>query len=65
VGLDRLVADDGVLQISPMTAGLAVQRTVELPDIVPIDPWLGLGVVFLWAFGAMAAALWLIGGRDA
>jgi ABC-2 type transport system permease protein len=56
---------DRVLQISPMTAGLAIQRTVERPDSIPIDPWVGLGVACLWALAAMAAALWLIGRRDA
>jgi ABC-2 type transport system permease protein len=56
---------DRVLQISPMTAGLAIQRTVERPDSVPIDQWVGLGVACLWALAALAAALWLIGRRDA
>ena len=56
---------DRVVQISPMTAGLAIQRTVELPGIVPIDPWVGLGVACLWSLAAMAAALWLVGRRDA
>lgn len=56
---------DRVLQIAPMTAGLAIQRTVENPDTVPIDPWVGLGVVCLWALAALGAALWLIGRRDA
>ena len=56
---------DRVLQISPMTAGLAIQRTVELPDSVPIDPWVGLGVACLWALAALAAALWLVARRDA
>ena len=54
-----------LLQLSPMTAGLAIQRSIELPDSVPIDPWVGLGVACLWAVGAMAAALWVIGRRDA
>jgi ABC-2 type transport system permease protein len=59
-------ASDRVLQFSPMTAGLAVQRTVEnQPDAIPIDPWVGLGVIFLWAFAAMGAALWLVARRDA
>jgi ABC-2 type transport system permease protein len=56
---------DRVLQISPMTAGLAIQRTVERPDSVPIDQWVGLGVACLWALAAVAAALWVIGRRDA
>jgi ABC-2 type transport system permease protein len=56
---------DRVLQTSPMTAGLAIQRTVERSDSVPIDQWVGLGVACLWALAAVAAALWVIGRRDA
>jgi ABC-2 type transport system permease protein len=56
---------DQVLRLSPMTAGLAVQRTVERPDSIPIDPWLGLGVAWLYAAAALAAAFWLIARRDA
>jgi ABC-2 type transport system permease protein len=59
-------ASDRLLQISPMTAGLAIERTVENPpDAIPIDPWVGLGVTYLWAMAAMAAALWLVARRDA
>jgi ABC-2 type transport system permease protein len=59
-------ASDRLLQISPMTAGLAIQRTVEnQPDQIPIDPWVGLGVTFLWALAALGAALWLVARRDA
>jgi ABC-2 type transport system permease protein len=54
-----------VLAIAPMTAGLTIQRTVERSDNVPIDPWLGLGVVWLYAAVALAAAFWLIARRDA
>jgi ABC-2 type transport system permease protein len=43
-------------QIGPMTAGLAIQATVDLHEL-PIGPWAGLGVLAIWA----AAAL-LIGG---
>jgi ABC-2 type transport system permease protein len=43
-------------QIAPMTAGLAIQDTVNLAS-QPIGPWAGLGVLAAWA----AAAL-LIGG---
>jgi ABC-2 type transport system permease protein len=56
---------DWVERIGPMTAGLAIQRTVERPDNVPIAPWLGLGVAWLWAALALGLALWLIGRRDA
>jgi ABC-2 type transport system permease protein len=43
-------------QIAPMTAGLAIQDTVDLAS-QPIGPWAGLGVLAAWAGGAM-----LIGG---
>jgi ABC-type transport system involved in multi-copper enzyme maturation permease subunit len=56
---------DQVLRFSPMTAGLAIQRTVDRADSVPIGEWAGLGVAALWAAGALAVALWLIGRRDA
>jgi ABC-2 type transport system permease protein len=56
---------DRIVQLSPMTAGLSIERTVERADTVPIDPWVGLGVACLWAVAAMATALWLIGRRDA
>lgn len=54
-----------LLRVTPMMAGLAVQRTVDRSDSLPIGEWAGLGVMGLWALGAMAAALWLIGRRDA
>jgi hypothetical protein len=56
---------DHVLRLAPMTAGLAVQRTVERFDSVPIEPWAGLGVIWLYAALALAAAFWLIARRDA
>ena len=56
---------DQVLRLGPMTAGLAIQRTIERSDSVPIAPWAGLGVAWLWAAVALAIALWLIGRRDA
>ena len=57
-------AGDTVLRSAPMTAGLAVQRTVDRSDSVPIGEWAGLGVVWLWARGGALLALWLIGRRD-
>jgi len=51
-------------QISPSNAGLAIQNTIGSPD-PPIGPWAGLGVLALWAVGALALGgivLWL---RDA
>ncbi|XVS66594.1 ABC transporter permease [Actinosynnema sp. CA-299493] len=43
-------------RISPMTAGLAVQATTNVESL-PISPWAGLGVLGLWAGGAL-----LVGG---
>ncbi|MGX1471573.1 UNVERIFIED_CONTAM: ABC-2 type transport system permease protein [Streptomyces canus] len=66
--LAQVVADPDwqrhLQQISPMTAGLAVQSTVDLGKL-PIGPWKGLGVLALWAAGALAAGAWLLRARDA
>jgi ABC-2 type transport system permease protein len=43
-------------QIGPMEAGLAIQATTGLRGL-PIGPWPGLGVLALWAVGAL-----LLGG---
>lgn len=51
-------------QIGPMPAGLAVQATTGLADL-PIGPWAGLGVVALWAAGALAAGGTVLRLRDA
>jgi ABC-2 type transport system permease protein len=56
---------DHVLRLSPMTAGLTVQRTVERADSIPIDPWVGLGVTWGYAAVALLVASWLIARRDA
>jgi ABC-2 type transport system permease protein len=51
-------------QIGPMSAGLSIQATARLRSL-PLAPWQGLGVLALWAAGALligAAALRL---RDA
>ena len=51
-------------QIGPMSAGLSIQATAGLRSL-PLAPWQGLGVLALWAAGALligAAALRL---RDA
>lgn len=47
-----------------MTAGLAVQTTVDV-DALPVGPWQGLGVLALWVAGALAAGGWLLEARDA
>jgi ABC-2 type transport system permease protein len=54
-----------LLRVTPMLPGISIQRTIERTDSLPIGPWAGLGVAGLWALGAMALALWLIGRRDA
>jgi ABC-2 type transport system permease protein len=51
-------------QIGPMTAGLSIQATVGV-DSLPIGPWHGLGVLGLWALGALLAGAALLCLRDA
>ena len=41
-------------QIGPMTAGLSIEATVGVTGL-PISPWAGLGVLALWAGGALLA----------
>jgi ABC-2 type transport system permease protein len=56
----------GTLQrVSPMMAGLAVQRTVERADSVPIGQLAGLAVVVAWALFAVLVAVLLVRRRDA
>ncbi|MFD3656614.1 ABC transporter permease [Streptomyces sp. NPDC058620] len=50
-------------QIAPMTAGLSVQTTIGV-DQLPIGPWEGLGVVALWALGALAVGGAMLRSRD-
>ena len=40
-------------QISPMKAGLSIQNTLTLHNLV-ISPWTGLGVLAAWAAAALA-----------
>lgn len=51
-------------QISPMTAGLAVQATVHAHEL-PIGPWAGLGVLAAWAAAALLLGGLLLLRRDA
>jgi ABC-2 type transport system permease protein len=56
----------GTLQrLSPMMAGLAVQRTVERADSVPIGQLAGLAVAIAWALVAVLVAVLLVRRRDA
>jgi ABC-2 type transport system permease protein len=52
-------------RLSPMTAGLAAQRTVLRADSVPIGGWAGLGVAAAWTALALVVAMWLVHRRDA
>jgi ABC-2 type transport system permease protein len=51
-------------RISPMTAGLAVQATTNVEGL-PISPWAGLGVLGLWAAGALLVGGLVLRLRDA
>jgi ABC-2 type transport system permease protein len=51
-------------QVGPMSAGLAVQATVDV-DALPIGPWEGLGVLAPWALAALLAGGLLFERRDA
>lgn len=51
-------------QIGPMSAGTAVQATKNLA-MLPIGPWAGLGVLGLWAAGALLAGWLVLLARDA
>jgi ABC-2 type transport system permease protein len=56
-------AQDTIQRIAPMTAGICIQT---LPGHgAPLSPGAGIAVLAAWAAGAMLAALWLIGRRDA
>jgi ABC-2 type transport system permease protein len=51
-------------QLAPMTAGLYIQATMGLRSL-PLTPWQGLGVLALWAFGALALGAAVLRLRDA
>jgi ABC-2 type transport system permease protein len=53
-----------IQQLAPMTAGLAVQATLNLRTL-PISPWAGLGVLAAWAAGLLLVALAVLKARDA
>jgi ABC-2 type transport system permease protein len=51
-------------QIAPMSAGLGIQTTVDLPSL-PLSPWAGLGVLGLWAACALTLGALVLQLRDA
>jgi ABC-2 type transport system permease protein len=51
-------------QIAPMSAGLAVQATIDVSSL-PVGPWEGVGVLALWAAGALLTGGLLVRLRDA
>jgi ABC-2 type transport system permease protein len=51
-------------QIGPMTAGLDIQATANLSSL-PLTPWQGLGVLALWAAGALTIGALIFRFRDA
>jgi ABC-2 type transport system permease protein len=53
-----------IQQLAPMSAGLAIQATRNIPTL-PISPWAGLGVLAAWATGLLLVALAVLKARDA
>jgi ABC-2 type transport system permease protein len=53
-----------VERYAPMSAGLAIQATTGLRSL-PISPWAGLGVLAVWAAGALLLAALVFRVRDA
>jgi ABC-2 type transport system permease protein len=51
-------------QAAPMTAGLWIQATAGLRSL-PLTPWQGLGVLALWALGALIIGAAVLRLRDA
>jgi ABC-2 type transport system permease protein len=51
-------------QIAPLSAGLDVQATIGVKSL-PLTPWQGLGVVALWAAGALLLGALVLNFRDA
>lgn len=51
-------------RVGPMSAGQSIQATAGL-DELPIGPWAGLGVVALWAAGALLLGALALQARDA
>ena len=55
---------DRIERYAPMSAGLAIQATRNLAGL-PIGPWEGLGVLALWAAGALLVGGAVLRMRDA
>jgi len=51
-------------QIAPMTTGMEIQATVGVSSL-PLTPWQGLGVLALWAAGALLLGAAVLRLRDA
>ncbi|HEY5051734.1 MAG TPA: ABC transporter permease subunit, partial [Acidothermaceae bacterium] len=51
-------------QIAPMNAGMEIQATIDLHGL-PLSPWAGLGVLGLWAAGALILGALVLQLRDA
>jgi ABC-2 type transport system permease protein len=51
-------------RVGPMTAGQSIQATTDLANL-PIGPWPGLGVLALWAGGALLVGALTLRARDA
>lgn len=51
-------------QIAPMNVGLEIQTTLDLHSL-PLNPWAGLGVLGLWAAGALILGALVLRWRDA
>jgi ABC-2 type transport system permease protein len=51
-------------QIAPMNAGLGIQTTLDLHSL-SLNPWAGLGVVGIWAAGALILGTVVLQLRDA
>jgi len=51
-------------QLAPMLAGQYIEATTGLQSL-PLTPWQGLGVLALWAFGALLLGAAVLNWRDA
>jgi ABC-2 type transport system permease protein len=56
---------DLVAQLSPSTAGLTIQRTVDRADSIPLAPWPGLAIATTWSLALLLLATHLTHTRDA